>query len=156
LAEVLSVAGGGNHVWTYTSTSAQVLSSTQSAISNEFLQAGNNPDPNPKPTTKSTAAVGVTSTIGGDVTAWYSGYDADVITSVAVWYEVEEKVKTKTYVVQHSLGGLGGVSADNSVQWPENVWSTYVSAVTSGTSPILKPGHGRTFGTLPTSTQTAH
>jgi membrane peptidoglycan carboxypeptidase len=149
MAEVLSVTRSGNRVWTYNPTSTQVLASAEAAISDSFLRAGPSLNTSADTAADTNAAVGVTSTIGGDVTAWYSGYDANAITSVAVWDEVQERVSSKTYVVQHSLGGLGGLSADSSVQWPTDVWSTYTTAVTSGRPLILKPGHGRTFATVP-------
>jgi len=155
LAVVLSVSGNGTPIWTYTPAPTQVLTSAQGKISGQFLRAEHSlatptttttnvfPDPDPN------AAVGVPGTIGGNVTAWYSGFDANIITSVAVWDEVQSGKGAKAYVTQHSLAGLGDVSADDSAQWPANVWSTYTAAVTSGTSPTLKPAPGRTFGPVP-------
>lgn len=150
LALLLEVTGNGSPIWTYTPAPTQVLTSTQDKIS-DFLRADHSltttantfPDQDPN------APVGVPGTIGGDVTAWYSGYDANIITSVAVWDEVQSGKGSKTYVTQHSLAGLGNVDANDSAQWPATVWSTYTAAVTSGTSPTLKPAPGRTFSPIP-------
>ena len=157
LATVLSIADDGSTVWTYTPSSTQVLStaaglkapaqvirdehslpaSTSSAAS---LAAAKDPDLNPN------TAVGLPGTIGGDLTAWYSGYDANIVTSVGVW---DETATGKGGAAQHSLAGLGGVSAANSVQWPATVWSAYTTAVTAGPTPTLKPAPGLTFAPIP-------
>jgi membrane peptidoglycan carboxypeptidase len=149
LAVVLSVTGNGNPVWSYTPTSTQVLTPDQFKIGDQFLRARYGLTTAANALFDPAAAVSVPGTIGGDVTAWYSGYDANIVTSVAVWDEVQSGKGSKAYVTQHSLAGLGGVSADNSAHWPADVWSTYTTAVTSGTSPILKPGPGRAFGPVP-------
>jgi membrane peptidoglycan carboxypeptidase len=152
LATVLSVADNGSTVWTYTPTSTEVFSTAARGQNPTMLVDGDfgltaasasesgYPDLN--------AAVGVPGTIGGDPTAWYSGYDAGIVTSVGVWDEV---ATGKGYAAQHSLAGLGGISAADSVQWPAAVWSAYMTAVTSGATPTLEPGSGRVFAALPSS-----
>jgi membrane peptidoglycan carboxypeptidase len=141
LATVLSVTDNGSRVWAYVPAATQVLNAEQSEIGTKILSS------DAGFTSNAGTVGGVPGTIGGDVTAWYSGYDANMVTSVAVWDEAAHGKGT----TQTSLGGLGGVAAANSAQWPTSVWSTYTTAVTSGTAPILKPSPGRTFAALPAS-----
>ena len=146
LATVLSVKAEGSTTWTYTPSSTQVFDASAQARISAGLAVGKFSlsadssgylDPN--------GPVGVPGTIGGDLTAWYSGYDANIVTSVAVW----DEVPAGRGAVQHSLAGLGGVAAGDSTQWPAAVWSAYTAAVTTGPTPTLKPSAGHSFAAVP-------
>ena len=151
LAMALSVTDNGSRLWTYTPTPTQVFTSAQSKANAQVIRAqqGATATATTSSFLSPDAATGFTGTIGGDVTAWYSGYDANIVTSVAVWNETQSGTGTKAHVTQHSLAGLDGVPSANSAQWPTNVWSAYTTAVTSGPSPTLKPAPGRSFAPLP-------
>jgi len=148
-ATLLSVADNGSTVWTYTPTTTQVLAYAQSKISTQILRDRHALTASANSFLDPDAAVGIPGTIGGDVTAWYSGFNANIVTSVAVWDEVQSGKASKAYITQHTLAGLGNILADDSAEWPATVWSAYTAAVTSGTSPTLKPAPGRTFGPVP-------
>ena len=147
LATVLSVKDDGSTAWTYTPSPTQIFNSLAAAqIPVLFLKHEQDSAASAAAYPNPSTAVGVPGTIGGDLTAWYSGYDANIVTSVAVWDDV---ATGRGGSAQHSLAGLGGVSADDSAQWPADVWSAYTTAVTTGSTPALQPGNGRTFAAVP-------
>ncbi|MBC3844350.1 hypothetical protein GXW82_41905 [Streptacidiphilus sp. 4-A2] len=83
---------------------------------------------------------GEAGTIGGDASAWYSGYTTDVATTVGLW---DQTVDAKGRTVVHSLDHLGGVGAAQSVLWPTGIWQNYMQAVTGGhTQPFPAPTSG--------------
>jgi membrane peptidoglycan carboxypeptidase len=142
-ALALSVTDNGNTVWTYKPASTQTFRKGEAARiipTVEFKYSGGSY------AAPENTAFGLPGTIGGDLTAWYSGYDANIVTSVGIWDEVPIG---KGRVAQRSLGGLGGVPASDSAQLPASVWSAYMGAVTTGSAPTLEPSGGRAFAALP-------
>jgi membrane peptidoglycan carboxypeptidase len=75
------------------------------------------------------AVVGEPGTIGGDGSAWFSGYDGDLATSVALW---DQSPGPGGRAVRRSLRGLGGVPATRSVQWPTAIWISYLAKIATG------------------------
>jgi membrane carboxypeptidase/penicillin-binding protein len=71
---------------------------------------------------------GVPGSIGGDESAWFSGYAGDTVTSVALWDESARHGQ----LVMGSLAGLGGVPAAHTTAWPAAIWDRYMKAVTPG------------------------
>jgi membrane peptidoglycan carboxypeptidase len=129
LAAVLSIAVNGRGVWGYTPHATQALSSFAATVSaKEF--AGGHPG-----------------TIGGDGSAWFTGYVGDIVTSVGLW---DESVNTRHQVVLRSLDGLGGVPAAESVQWPLAVWVQYMK---TGSLRDFVPGSAGIFGYTPAASR---
>jgi membrane peptidoglycan carboxypeptidase len=77
------------------------------------------------------SGAGIPGTIGGDHTAWFTGFGNDTVTSVALW----DQTVSGGRVVQHSLAGLGAVPATSTVTWPTAIWK-------SDTSMLSVPGAG--------------
>lgn len=73
-------------------------------------------------------AVGEPGTIGGDGSAWYSGYAGDIVTSVALW---DESPGRGGEILRRSLSGLGGVPAARSARWPTAIWTSYMTRLAS-------------------------
>jgi hypothetical protein len=77
------------------------------------------------------SGAGIPGTIGGDHTAWFTGFGDDTVTSVALW----DQSVSGGRVVQHSLAGLSPVPATSTVTWPTAIWK-------SDTSMLSVPGAG--------------
>jgi membrane peptidoglycan carboxypeptidase len=112
LATVLSITVNGRSVWSYTPHATQALSHFAAATLSSKELAG-----------------GLPGTIGGDRSAWFTGYIGDIVTSVGLW---DESVNARHQVVLRSLDGLGGLPAAESVQWPLAVWVQYTKTATPG------------------------
>jgi membrane peptidoglycan carboxypeptidase len=129
LAAVQSITVNGRRVWGYTPHATQALSSFAATVSaREF-------------------AGGLPGTIGGDGSAWFTGYVGDIVTSVGLW---DESVNARHQVVLRSLSGLGGVPAAASVQWPLAVWVQYMKTGSLGDFP---PGGAGIFGYTPAASR---
>jgi membrane peptidoglycan carboxypeptidase len=119
LAAALSVTVNGHQVWAYAPHAIRVLSPVSATFTSRQLSPGE------------------TGTIGGDGSAWFTGYIGDVVTSVALW---DESVNRKHQVVLRSLNQLGGVPAAQSSAWPLEVWAQYMK---------MRPG-GQALARAPT------
>jgi membrane peptidoglycan carboxypeptidase len=149
----LSIAVNGRTVWTYTPHATQVLLpfaaaefsgkvlSAQAPARLALGQLANGKIAKGEPASPARASVltdtaGTAGTIGGDGSAWYTGYSGDIVTSVGLW---DESVNTRRQVVRRSLNQLGGVPAAQSASWPAGIWSQYMTMVTAGEGPSAAP-----------------
>jgi membrane peptidoglycan carboxypeptidase len=105
LAAVRSVTVNGHQVWAYAPHGVRALSPVSAMFTSRQLSGGE------------------TGTIGGDGSAWFTGYVGDVVTSVALW---DESVDRKHQAVLRSLNHLGGVPAAQSSTWPLEIWVQYM------------------------------
>jgi hypothetical protein len=98
---------------------------------------------------------GTPGTIGGDDSAWYAGYDGDIVTAVGLW---DQTTNARHQVVQLSLAGLGGVAAKQTVGFPTAIWTTDTSMIGPAATglPVSTPastsGTGSSSIQLPVST----
>ncbi|QMU71435.1 transglycosylase domain-containing protein [Streptacidiphilus sp. P02-A3a] len=144
LSMALSVTVNGRTVWHYRPQGSAAMSAdTAATITGLLASQGAAPVSNsavpPGPAALSAVGgdehtAGESGTIGGDASAWYSGYTTDIVTTVGLWdYRVDPKGRT---VVQ-SLDHLGGLDADLSVVFPTDIWQDYMKSVTGGRSPAF-------------------
>jgi membrane peptidoglycan carboxypeptidase len=119
LATVLSITVNGRSAWSYVPHASRALSRFAATVSDKEFGGG------------------LSGTIGGDGSAWFTGYISDIVTSVGLW---DESVNARHQVVLRSLDGLGGVPAVESTQWPLAIWAQYTKTVTPGTILVGGPG----------------
>lgn len=142
LAMALSVTVGRHRVWTYAPHGTAALARPFAGLARGLIFKAS-------PMAAGTAASfgpldggAVPSTIGGDRSAWCSGYLGDIVTSVGVW---DQSVNATNQVVQRSLNGLGGVPAAQSTVWPAAIWDSYMKMTSAGPTPTARaPDHYQT------------
>jgi membrane peptidoglycan carboxypeptidase len=110
LAMIRSLTVDGQQIWKYTPTGVRVFSGPRAGI---YGVTWDGP-----------FASGVSGTIGGDHSAWYTGYSGTAVTSVGMW---DQTINAKHQAVQHTLAGLGGLPASQTVQWPAAIWAAAAS-----------------------------
>lgn len=81
------------------------------------------------PAASPVATSGVPGIIGGDESAWFTGFVGPIVTAVGLW---DQTVNARHVVVQRALGGLGGVAADQTDAWPAAIWDADMTAVGPG------------------------
>jgi len=140
LAMALSVTVNGRQVWSYHPQGSQAMSPDSAAAVTAMLSSG--------PTAVSAGALadalagapantaGESGTIGGDASAWYSGYTTDIVTTVGLW---DQSVNAKGRTTVLSLNHLGGLGATQSAAWPTRIWSDYMQSVTGGSTRAFPP-----------------
>jgi membrane peptidoglycan carboxypeptidase len=117
LAMIGSVTVEGHQIWSYNPTGVPVLHPDVSrAFGMRFF-----------------SDFGVPGTIGGDHTAWFTGYSGGTVTAVALW---DQTTNASHQVVQQSLDGLGGVPAKRTVDWPVAIWEAAITPANSQRQPI--------------------
>ena len=132
LSMALAVTVNGRTVWTYRPQGTPAVSADTAAEVTGLLAAQGQVSG-----VDSTAALpagevaGQSGTIGGDTSAWYSGYTTGIATTVGLW---DQLVDSKGRTVVHSLDHLGDVPAAQSAIWPTGIWQDYMQAVTGGQS----------------------
>ena len=167
LAMAISVSENGNQIWSFTPHSEPIFQPTafRKAMDNLGVEFGHSTDPSIEIFAGDTdtgdsgitgfqsgadtagRALGIPGTIGGEVSAWYSGYDAGIVTSVDVW---DAGLNARHRIIRQSLRGVNGVQTGSSARWPANVWLSYMKTLTSGATPSVKPTSGGTgFVLLP-------
>ena len=139
LSMALSVTVNGSTVWQYQPKGTPAVSAETAATITGLLSTqstapvgGSNPGVEALlPSTGNEHTAGESGTIGGDDSAWYSGYTTDIVTTVGLW---DQSVDAKGRTIVHSLDHLGGVGAEQSVDFPVSIWRDYMKSVTGGRS----------------------
>lgn len=135
LASALSVTVNGHRAWTYSPHGSPamipafaplfpfLMPTPASSAASATVTAGD----------ASAPAGGVSGSIGGDESAWYSGYAGDIVTSIALW---DESTTARGRVAMRSLAGLGGVPAAQTTVWPSAIWDRYMQMAIGGISAV--------------------
>jgi len=158
LAMIRSVTVDGRRVWSYSPAGTTVLPTVVASVLSRALamRIGSVSTGAPRHVSFSAAGIsGTPGTIGGDDSAWYAGYDGDIVTAVGLW---DQTTNARHQVVQLSLAGLGGVAAKQTVAFPTAIWTTDTSMIGPAATglPVSTPastsGTGSSSIQLPVST----
>jgi membrane peptidoglycan carboxypeptidase len=132
-----SVTVGGHRVWTAAPRGRRALPPAAAYLAGDLLLERNSQALLTRAV--KLLAVGEPGTIGGDDSAWFSGYAGDIVTSVALWDQAPGR---GSEIVRRSLSGLGGVPAARSARWPTAIWTSYMTRLAAqplGRSALARP-----------------
>jgi membrane peptidoglycan carboxypeptidase len=132
LAMISSVSVDGRSVWNYTPTSSSVLPEFfAKSFGESFATPGTPGTPGSAEPETFLSSSGTPGVIGGDDSAWFTGFSGDIVTSVGLW---DQATNAKHQLVRLSLAGLGEVGADDSFMWPTTIWKADMATL----SPVVR------------------